>query len=329
MKRFLVFFMVITLCTSALLAHGTTEKVTTVDESWPKGQILELWVPAGAGTAQDIWCRLIAQKMETILDCTMIVKNKAGGGGWVALNEFYNKKADEKIIISTLLSQVGGGRNPSAFQKIEMWNDFKVLGSMMDDPGSIWIRGDETRFTDLESLIAFAQKNEVTANIVIIGSDDDVPIYWLNKTFGTKIIPVANTDGSAGCVANLLGGHVDIVSDNIGSHSTHIAEGDMIPLAVFSKTRNLLFPEIPTVFEILGDGIEIGNTRGLSMHKDTPDFYYNIISNAFQKALADSELKDSFLKLGYAVNYRDGKEFADMMESFALQIDSFKDWIWK
>lgn len=332
-RKFLFALVLVVASVGLLFASGATEPEADptadtgeIDYGIFAGETIELWVPAGPGTAQDRWCRILQPVLAEKLQADIVVVNKPGGSGWVGINEFLRTRADGHKIVSVLLSHVGAGLNPSAPQGVQLWEELDLLGSHMDDPGALFISTEETRFDDLPSLIDYAKGNELIVGISGVGSDDDVPLYWLNNEFGTQIQPVVSSGGTAQNLADILGGHIDFLSNNIGTFSVQSKEGLLKPLVVYADTASELFPDVPTIYEVLdGEGITVGNTRGLAMQKDTPAEYYEVIRWAYEEAVSSQAVVDGFLENGWIAYYREPDDFARLMGEFTDFINGYMD----
>ena len=335
MKRFASLFMISFLIIAMLLVGCTqsaepetagevteTEGSSAVD--FPGDNTIEFWVGAPAGSAQDMWCRLLADEMGKYLDTSFVVLNKPGAAGFISFNEFMTTKPDGYSLISITSSMAGTRLNPSAPQEISV-DDFDLLGSMIDDPGSLFIRADETRFTDFESLIEYAKENELTASVTGAGSDDDIPLYYLNEKYGTKFTPIVTSGGTAQSLSDLMGGHVDLISNNMGPFVNAYNEGQLIPMVIYGDKRYDLAPDIQTLKEITGDTFVIGNTRGVGMTKGTPEEIANILQEAFDYALQQDSLKEGYTSLGMIVNKRDADDFYQKFIETDQYINDFRD----
>ena len=128
-------------------------------------------------------------------------------------------------------------------------------------------RAGETRFTTFEELVDYAKKNEVTVSVSALGTEDAIVIYQLNKKLGTKFTPVVAADGSNAGNADLLGGHVDLISNNVAAVNSFVQENQMKPLVVFNEARSVFWPDVPTYEEIMGEPMNFHSARGIMMPK--------------------------------------------------------------
>jgi len=325
MKNKLITFLLVLMLIGVVIT-GWANQNEPVDEApdFPGGRPIEFWVGAAAGTAQDLWCRSLAEEMKKYLDTSIVVVNKPGAGGFISFNQFMNVKPDGYTIISITLAMAGTRLNPSAPQEIT-WDDFALLGSMINDPGSLFIRPNDDRFHDFDSLIEYAKNNELTASITTVGSDDDLPLYYLNQKYGTKFTPVVTSGGTTQSLSDLMGGHVDLISNNIGPFVNATKEGQTKALCVYSEERYDLALEVPTFVEITGDdSFTIGNTRGVAISKDCPQPIINKMRAAFEYALEQDGLKERYKAQGMLLNHRTPEEFYQLFVKTDAMVNQYK-----
>jgi len=290
-------------------AEEKTEE-TAVNKELFKGKTMELWIGAAAGAAQDLYCRYLAAALEKYWDCTFVIQNKPGGGAFVCYNEFVNRKPDGLTAVSITSSMQASRLNPSALQKVSV-DDFTLVGGLMNDPSTFIIRADETRFTNLDEFIEYAKENEVVATINQTGCDDDLPTYYFNEKYGTKISVVANSNGSAGNLADLLGGHVDIISNNVAPFISALNEGQVKMLAAFDSEKVALAPDVPTLKELKNDDFRIGNARGIALPAGASDEVVATWIDGLKWAVSQESLQKEFEGIGFPLKYYEPEEFID------------------
>ena len=131
--------------------------------------------------------------------------------------------------------------------------------------------------------------------------------------------------GGAPAVADLLGGHMQVMFALMPESIEHIRAGKLRPLAVTTAARLDLLPEIPTVSEFLA-GYEAANWHGLGAPKKTPMEIVSKLNNEVNAGLADPKVKARFADLGctaFPGSPADfGKFIADETEKWAKVIQA-------
>src|SRR5699024_1359772 len=138
------------------------------------------------------------------------------------------------------------------------------------DPGAISIRNDEDRFTDLKSLIEYAKTHELTTTSTGVGSDDHISALQLNKELGTKF-KVVHTEGASEGMVSFLGGHIDVLFNNVGEAFQPNDQGELTTVGVLAEERSEFLPDVPTVEESGFGPIYGSSPRGVGAPADMPD----------------------------------------------------------
>lgn len=320
MKRFkcsVVCFLVL-LITLALIAGctptgseaGTAE--ANPHEEQKRGNI-EFVVGADAGGGTDIAARTIAVPLGKILGQTVVIINRPGATGGVAM-EYVNKKPADG---TTITMATDSWSMTWAQSKDFTPDDFQAVARFQSDPRLFVIRADDERFSTWEEVLKYAKENpDKQLNVgggVSLGMDS-VVTEKSNEEMGLnmKYVPMGAT-GEA--VAGLLGGHLDIVTGSIQSFIGHIDSGDLKLVLTFTEERLAPFPDVPTAIE-LGYDIEATLARGILVKSGTPQEEVERLQNAVKEAMQTEEYKE-FEKSAYldmAPGFLGSDDFQKYME---------------
>lgn len=121
----------------------------------------------------------------------------------------------------------------------------------------------------------------------------------MNNVLGTKFTPVVAADGSSTGKADVLGGHVDILSDNIGAGGSSVVEGDLRLEVVISSERSKLYPDVPTFEEVTGKAVDSFSARGFMAPKGMEPEVLATIEAAIEEACNDPELVDTLADIRF------------------------------
>ena len=269
-------------------------------------------VAYGAGGGTDVSARMLLPYVEKELGATMNVVNITGGAGWVGWTDLLKSEKDGYTIayINTP-TVITGYLNPEA-QREPQLDNFALIANHVIDYGTIGIKSDDPRFSNLEEFIAYAKENEVTATTTGLGSDDHIALLKFNEAFGTKILPVHDT-GYGTSKASVLGGHIDALFVNIGDILVDHEGGALKALAVLSPERSSLMNDVPTVEEVTGEPVYNWASRGLATVKGVPEEIVEKLNKAFLKAMESEELKEKINKVGLDMVPLDRKEYYDFL----------------
>lgn len=192
-----------------------------------------------------------------------------------------------------------------------------LLASQAIDPNLMAIRADETRFTDFESFVKYAQENDVFVAVQTVGiTDGDATMTeWLRKEFGCKInlVPV---DSASDGRTMFIAGDVDVYFASVGDVYTYVQEGTMKATVVFNSERSSFLPDVPTIYELGYDSaISAYSARGYCCPKGTDPEIVEILTNAMVEAMERPEHQEQLAALGVQSHITTGQDFYDLLNS--------------
>lgn len=153
----------------------------------------------------------------------------------------------------------------------------------------IYIRTEETRFTDWDSFVAWvkAQKGKATiANVSKEGSMERVTMSFLTDATGMEIQQISFDKGAPRYGA-LLGGQVDALYEQPGDVRKFLDSGDFKPILTIFNERPGVFADVPTHREKGMDFEPLLRFRGFYVHKDAPADRVEWLKWAFQRGYCE------------------------------------------
>ena len=157
-------------------------------------------------------------------------------------------------------------------------------------------------FNDVKGLIAYAKANPGKLNYASTGNgtSNHLSFELFKAMTGTQVTHVAYK-GSAPAVTDLIAGQVDVMFDNTPNVLPHVRSGKLKALAVSSKTRTALAPEVPTVDEAGVPGYDVGVWFGVLTVAGTPPEVVKRLNVEMVKILTSPEIKERFGRIGVEV----------------------------
>ena len=210
---------------------------------------IRLIVPFPPGGPTDIVARPLSLLLEERLKEQIVIENKGGAGGSIGA-DLVAKSAPDGYTL--LMGTVGTNAiNGSLYKQLpyDMTRDFTPIALVASAPVVIAVNSND-RIRTLSELIADARAKPDTIAYGTAGNG--TPGHLTAALFESvaqvkfKHIPYK---GSAPAVTDLIGGQIPLMFDPIQSVLPHITSGKLRPLAVTSKTRSPLLPNVPTVAE--------------------------------------------------------------------------------
>ena len=225
------------------LAASTT---AWAQEAFPNKPI-RIIVPFAPGGSIDISVRWLAERLAPQLGQPVIVENKAGGDGLIAMRAVKDAPADGHTLmaVSSLFSQALALKKDPGYEA----KDFVAVAALTEAP--LVVTGATTNpETTLAQLLARAKAQPET---VSFGSGGVGTAAWLSATMmaqmaGVKLLHIPYK-GVAAARPDVMGGRLNILFDTPGAPLQFVQEGRLRAYGVTSTTRLPAYPNVPTVAE--------------------------------------------------------------------------------
>jgi len=201
---------------------------------------ITLIVPAAAGGNADITARLIGQEMARVLGQAVVVENRVGAGGRIGTQALVRAPADGYTIGYAHVGTLVLHRYLFKQQLYDLDRDIAPVGLVAETPNVIVVNA-ASPYRDLKSFIdaSRAQPDRLTMT-----SADK--LFIAQTGAAVRQIPYKAT---AAQLADLLGGHVDSMMENLPPLIGNLKDGRLRALAVTTKRRAASNPDVPTVAE--------------------------------------------------------------------------------
>ena len=239
-------------------------------QNWPtKAMIFLNPFPAGGGT--DTFARPIAAKLSQQFGEQALIENQGGAGGTVGANNAAKRAPDG---YNWFFGAVHHTIAESLYTKLpySLEKDFEPVTVAAFVPNVVVVHPKHAdKFKTLQDLIDYARKNPGQLNYGSAGSGTTHHLsVELFKTMTKTFIVHIPYRGAGPLMVDLLAGQVDLAFDGMGTSSTQIKAGKLIPLAVTSNRRNPVLPNVPTVGEAGVPGYEVRTWYGVWAIRGTP-----------------------------------------------------------
>lgn len=204
-------------------------------------------VPFATGSASDLIGRLIADRLTAALGQPFIVENRPGAGGTIG-TDIVSKSAPDgyTLVVTTAATPISA----TAFRDLKY--DTSALASVVVLTHSPLGFAANPAFPPktVPAFIAYAKANPGKVNFGSLG------VATSHHTTGEKLKMDAGIDmvhvpykGSGAAHADLMGGQIQVMFDNLVSLYPHFKAGKLHPLAVTSMKRHRLLPDVPSLSE--------------------------------------------------------------------------------
>ena len=259
-------------------------------------QPVRMVVGFAAGQAIDILARMIAQSLTEQLGQQFIVENRPGAGGNIATEGVARAPADGYTLM------VIGANNPinsTLYDKLgfDLLRDFAPVAGIYRVYQVMEVNPAFPART-VPEFIAYAKANPGKINFGSAGTGSVAHVTgeWFKMLAGVDMQHVPYR-GAPLALADLLGGQVQVMFDNLPSSIEHIRAGRLRALGVSTPKPLELLPGVPTIGEFL-PGFETSAFAGLGAPAGTPRDIVDKLNKGVGAALADPKLKARILDLG-------------------------------
>ncbi len=274
---------------------------------------VRLVVPFAAGGTTDIVARVVSEKFGAALGQTVIVENKAGGGGSVGALEVVKSNADGHVLLMGSVSTTAA--NPAINPKIgyDPITDLTPIINIAATPNVIAVHPSFPA-RDYKGFIAELKKNPAKYSYASSGTGG---IGHLQTELFKSLTGVFMTHipyrGAGPALNDVVGGQLLVIFDNLPSALPFIKDGRLIPIVVAAPARLSVLPNVPTFKEV---GLEAVNRMAYygvvgpkGMSKDVVDK----VAASVKKALEDSNVRKRIEDTGSIV-------IGNTPDQFAMQI---------
>jgi tripartite-type tricarboxylate transporter receptor subunit TctC len=305
----------ITMCLSLalVLAAALFAAAPARAEDYPSRKIT-LVVPYPPGGGVDAMARVMAQKLSEAFHQQVIVENRGGAGGTVGTRFVARAEPDGYTL---LLGHTGTiSINPSLYPKldIEPRRDFAPIGLVASMPVALLANPSFPAKTVAE-VIAYAKKEPGKLNVgtsaMGTGGYMAAEAFKAEADVNVAIIPYK---GTAPVMTDLIGGQMPVAFGVLPPALGNFKAGTLRALAVSSKKRFSLLPDVPTFDESGMPGFEAVLHYGLLAPHGTPPAIVEKLSAEVRKAVADPEVQKR-------IHFEGGDPLTSSAAEYAADID--------
>jgi tripartite-type tricarboxylate transporter receptor subunit TctC len=292
-----------------LAAFATLVSAQGAPAAYPTKPI-RLVVPFATGGTSEIVARAVAQQLSTQLGQSVVVENKAGGAGTIAMAEVAQAAPDGYTLI---LGHVGTlAVNPYAMPKqpYDVNRDFVPVSLLARVP-NLFVLNAQVPAKDFKEFVTLAKKEPGKLNYGSAGngSAGHLAFEYLKLVTGIDIVHVPYK-GTGPQLQDLLGGRLDASSAGLPALMPHIKSGKLRAIAVGTPQRVPALPDVPTVAELGYKDFETSQWYGIIAPKGTPRDVIVKLNAEINKALASSAVTQRFADDNAATGIGTPEDFA-------------------
>ena len=266
-------------------------------QTYPTRPIVMI-VPFAAGGTFDVMGRIIAVRMSELLGQQIVVENTTGAGGIIGVTRVVNAAPDGYTI---LLGSTGThAYNQTIYKKrrYDAVNDFTPVTLFSEQPMVLEARKDLPANTVPEfAALLKANGAKMQYGSAGAGSTTHLACALLNSTIGVDVTHVPYR-GSAPASNDLIGGQIDYLCGNLGAAAPLITGKQVKAIAVLSKGRSPLMPELASAHEQGLTGMDITTWTAIFLPKGAPKAIVDKLNEVTHATMETPVIKSRMLEIG-------------------------------
>lgn len=210
-------------------------------------QPIRIVVPYGPGGIGDFTARALAKYLDAAFNTRVVVENKPGASGLIAMNWVKSVKPDGYTLVMTSNTTLSAARHlfkNLAYDPMKDFDHIAILGAF----SSMALVPPGAPFKTIPQLVDYTGKNPGKVFYAYTNTSSQVPSEMLNNYAGIKMTGVAYKEpGQA--VTDLVGGQTQFMFMDTVAARPFIQSGKLIPIAVAQPNRAADWPELPAMSE--------------------------------------------------------------------------------
>ena len=271
-------------------------------------QPIKLIVGFSPGGGLDISCRHWAQRVGARLGQSVVVENRPGASGEIAVKQAIIARPDGYTLVCLSGSNTISSAKPAP--PFDIRTDVSPIVQMTHFTFVLYVNPKVPAKT-FADLVAYSKAHPGKLNYgsVGTGSTPHLAFEYLKMQTGLDAVHVPYK-GTAQTAAAAIAGDIDIVLDAIAALKPHFDAGTLRPIAVVSAKRTPMLPDVPGMQESGVSGVDIVSFSGVAAPPKTPAAIVERLNREFNAVLAEPETRPMFFTQGYEVAGGTPQDFA-------------------
>jgi tripartite-type tricarboxylate transporter receptor subunit TctC len=280
-----------------LIAAAMVWPATALAQTYPSRPIVMV-VPFAAGGTFDVMGRILAVRMSEILGHQVVVENTTGAGGIIGVNRVVNAAPDGYTILLGTSGTHAYNQWIYKKRRYDAINDFTPVTLFSEQPMVLEARNNLAANT-IPEFVALLKSSgaKMQFGSAGAGTTTHLACALLNSTIGVKITHVPYR-GSAPAANDLIGGQIDYLCGNLGAAAPLITGKQVKAIAVLSKGRSPLMPELASADEQGLTGMDVTTWTAIFLPKGAPRAIVDKLTEVTQATMETLAIKSRMQEIG-------------------------------
>lgn len=305
----------------SLIATLILPLAALAQDAWPSRPITFV-VPFPPGGPTDLMARLIAQPLSKRLNVPVVVENKAGASGNIGTMQVVKAKPDGYTLLLAASGNLSANQYLYPKLGFDPVKDLAPVIQISKFPLVLEVSENSPIRSFKEYVTAARDPN----NRMTFGSaSSGTPQHLGGELFKAKAkveIMHIPYKGAGPAIVDLMGGQITSMFDILGSSMQHIKSGKLRPLAVTTKTRSPLLPDVPSISELGYPDFEYYAWHGIATTAGTPKPVVTRLNSELRAIFADPEFKKKWQEIGSEVVVGTPEQFDALIKAEARKMES-------
>jgi len=284
------------------LAYGQSNKPLTI------------LVPFATGGTVDIVARQLSIDIGQILDKPVIIDNRGGGGGTIAIAALARSKPDGDVI---LIDHMGITFDEALYDKLP-YNTKKDIApvAFIGVTPNVLVVSNKLPVKNIKEFITYAQEhpNEINYGSGGIGSAGHIAMASFQAATGTSMTHIPYK-GSGPAITDLISGQIQAMLMTMASIKPYIDSGKVRALATSGKTRSAALQNVPTIAESGVKDFNFTPWYAVFAPAQTPSSTLDKLHQAVNVSMQNPSNKTKLAQLGLEVSPMKRSEFQEIFNS--------------
>jgi tripartite-type tricarboxylate transporter receptor subunit TctC len=257
---------------------------------------IKVIVPFGAGGVTDTAARITVQAIEKALGRPVVVENRPGGDGTIAANTVRSSPPDGHTLFFATSSTLATPFVSSAAD-YDALRDFAPISTVGKFPFGMFVNA-EVPATTLKEFIAYARANPGKLNYGTVN-----PAEYLTATRFVKAarVDMVHIPYKTAPITDLVAGRIQVYFGPVGNVIAHVRDGKARMLAMMSRERSPLAPDVPTSAEAGVDSVALPSYQMFLAPAGTPAAVTERLSREVNAALRDPNVRAQLEKISLQI----------------------------
>ena len=291
----------------AVLA-GVLVSTAATAQTWPTKPI-HIVVPFPPGGSTDLLARRVGEKLANALGQPVIVDNKGGAGGTIGSDFVAKSPADGYTLLMgvTGTNAISGSLYPSLPYSVT--TSFAPVSLVVSAP-LVLVKNPTYPAKSAKELIESLKAKPASVSYGSAGNGTSMHLTgeMFKQAGGVYMVHIPYR-GSAGALQDLMAGQLQVMFGDLLVVLPQVQGGKIDAIAVTSKTRTPLLPNVPTVAESGLPGFEALSWQGVFAPAGTPPAVVERLNREINKALASADMVEYFGSRGFVLGGSSPDEF--------------------